>query len=226
MTFGRALIFDFDFTLVDSSKGFIECHNFAAERSGLPSPAPETVRRTIGTPLPLAFVELYGAADEATIRPYVELYQARADEVMTPLTHLLPATAATIDALRKRSLALAIVSQKLRFRIEDVLRREGLLSSFDVIIGGEDLTRLKPDPEGLLLAVSRLGAAGAVYVGDTVIDAGAAENAGLPFVAVLTGATLRDEFAPFRPAAILDDLATLPDLCDRWCWSSDVAAGL
>jgi len=168
--------------------------------------------------LPLAFVELYGASDDATIKSYVGTYQARADDVMTPLTRLLPGTAAMVRELRKRSLALAIVSQKLRFRVEDVLRREGLLSSFDVVIGGEDLTRLKPDPEGLLLALARLSLSDAIYVGDTVIDAGAAENAGLPFVAVLSGVTSREEFAPYRPAAILDDLTALPELCDRWCW--------
>jgi len=218
MSPGRAVLFDFDFTLVDSSRGFIECHNFAAKECALPSPIPEAVRRTIGTPLPLAFVHLYGPSAEATIEAYAAIYQARADEVMTPLTRLLPATASTLRALRTRSLALAVVSQKYRFRIADVLRREGLLSSFDAIIGGEDITRLKPDPEGLLLALARLGVSDAIYVGDTVIDAAAAVNADLPFVAVLSGVTGREEFAPYNPAAILGDLTALPDLCDRWSW--------
>lgn len=210
MTASRAVIFDFDFTLVDSSAGFIACHRFAAETRGLPRPQDIDIKRTIGTPLPIAFEQLYGKATDITVAEYVRLYQLKADEVMTGLTYVLPAVPATIAALKASSLALAIVSQKLRRRIEEVLEREALRHFFDTVVGGEDLTHLKPDPEGLLTAMARLGVSEATYVGDTVIDAEAARRAGLPFVAVLTGVTGRGEFGVYPTAAILDDLTNLP----------------
>src|SRR5207245_1033902 len=83
------------------------------------------------------------------------------------------------------------------------------LDVFDVLIGGEDLHNLKPDPEGLLIAVERLSVKEAIYVGDTVIDAEAARRANLPFVAVLTGVTGRSEFDTYSTVAVLDDLSSL-----------------
>ena len=48
-----------------------------------------------------------------------------------------------LEALQDTGLRLAIVSQKLRYRVEDVLRREGLLERFLTILGGECQPRLR-----------------------------------------------------------------------------------
>jgi phosphoglycolate phosphatase len=133
---------------------------------------------------------------------------------MTGLTVMLPGATEAVRSLQRSGLAMAIVSQKLRYRVEDVLRRESLLDAFVAVLGAEDVPAFKPDPRGLLLALERLEtpAAEALYVGDTTIDAEAAANAGLRFVAVLTGPTTRDEFSRFETHAILDSAAALPGL--------------
>lgn len=209
----RAVVFDFDLTLADSSPGFEACHRYAAERIGIAPPTLDAVRRTIGTPLPLAVPKLYGAAIDGHLDDYIEVYQARADEVMGPLTLILPGSCETLRRLSDAAIPAAIVSQKLRYRVEEVLQREGLLDAFACVLGAEDVPAFKPDPSGLLLALERLEvtAAHAIYVGDTTIDAEAASNAGLRFVAVLTGPTTREDFASFTTAAVLDGVGALPD---------------
>jgi phosphoglycolate phosphatase len=209
----EAIVFDFDLTLADSRPGFDECHRYAAERMGLPRPSPDATGRTIGTPLPLAYVELYGAGEAAKAEEYIKVYQARADEVMTDLTSMLPCAADALGALQDAGLRLAIVSQKLRYRVEEVLRREGLLQRFVTILGGEDVPAFKPDPRGILMAIERLDAtpSDAIYVGDTTIDAEAARNAGVGFVGLLSGFALRDDFAEYKPLAVLRDVGELPE---------------
>ena len=209
-----AVIFDFDLTLVDSSAGFLDCHAFAARTLGLPLPEPATILGTIGTPLPLAYPRLVGDRHPELVDEYIRLYQARADAVMTGLTVTLPGVRATLIALREARLPLAIVSQKLRYRIEAVLERDALRDFFSTLIGGEDLTALKPDPEGLLKAATGLGVApaAALYVGDTLIDAEAAKRAGMPFVAVLSGVTPAEAFSAYEVRAVLDSVAGLPTL--------------
>ncbi len=209
-----ALVFDFDFTLADSSKGFLACHEYALDALGLPPVPAEKALRTVGLPLAIAFEHLVGAQRAALTDEYVWRWQARADAVMTGLTVLLPGVAASVRALREAGAALAIVSQKLRYRIEAVLERDGLLDAFDLIVGGGDMIRFKPDPEGLLIAVQRLGRAPGEtpYVGDTVIDAEAALRASMPFVAVLTGVTKREEFAGLDAVAVLESVADLPGI--------------
>jgi phosphoglycolate phosphatase len=210
----RAVVFDFDLTLADSSAGFEASHTYAAERLGL-TPAPlNAIRRSIGTPPHLAVPMLYGTAVDGRLDEYLEVYQARADEVMEPLTRILPGTRETLQRVGKAGIPFAIVSQKLRYRVEDVLRREGLLDAFACVLGGEDVPAFKPDPSGILLAVEHLGAApqDALYVGDTTIDAEAAANAHVRFVAVLTGPTTREDFTVCETAAILESIAGFPEL--------------
>jgi phosphoglycolate phosphatase len=214
MTAPRAVIFDFDLTLADSTPGFDACHRFAAESLGLTPPTLDSVRRSIGTPLDLVVPRFFPALPDAQVAEYIAAYQACADDVMTPLTVMLPGAVDTLRHLRQARLPLAIVSQKLRFRVEDVLQREQIRDCFDLVLGGEDVPAFKPDPSGLLLALQRLApdATDAIYVGDTTIDAEAAANAGLRFVAVLSGPTTRDDFAPYETLAILDSVAQLPAL--------------
>jgi len=47
-----------------------------------------------------------------------------------------------------------------------------------VVATREDVKRLKPDPEGILLALKKLGETEFFLVGDLIYDAQAAENAG------------------------------------------------
>lgn len=49
-----------------------------------------------------------------------------------------------------------------------------MLGELDLIIGSDRVKRHKPDPEGLLAAMSRLGAGPeeTLFCGDTVLDAG------------------------------------------------------
>ena len=214
LTTPRAVIFDFDLTLADSTAGFDACHRLAAERLGLAPVSLEAVRRSIGTPLDIVVPRFFPSLSESQVAEYIAAYQAHADHVMTPLTVMLPGAADTVRHLNDAGLTLAIVSQKLRYRVEDVLQRERIRDCFDVVLGGEDVPAFKPDPSGLLLALERLAVAAgdAVYVGDTTIDAAAAANAGLRFVVVLSGPTTRDEFAPYATLAILDGVAALPGL--------------
>jgi beta-phosphoglucomutase len=61
-----------------------------------------------------------------------------------------------IFKLRATPIKLAIVSGALRSEVEVVLSRINLLSVFDVIVAGDDITTSKPEPDGYLLAVQRL----------------------------------------------------------------------
>ena len=83
-----------------------------------------------------------------------------------------------------------------------------------MVVGGEDVSAHKPDPEGLLLAAARLGRdpSEILYVGDSVTDAETARRAAVCFAAVLSGVTPAAAFAEYGPCAVLDSLPQLPPL--------------
>jgi HAD superfamily hydrolase (TIGR01509 family) len=83
--------------------------------------------------------------------------------------------------LRRRGRPMAVVSSRRREPLEWGLRAAGLRPYFDAVIGLEDVEHPKPDPEGLLKAVRRIGASpsDAVYVGDSDVDVEAGRRAGM-----------------------------------------------
>jgi phosphoglycolate phosphatase len=45
------------------------------------------------------------------------------------------------------------VSTKLNYRIRNILKRNNLVDIFDIVVGADNVSESKPDPEGLLLAM-------------------------------------------------------------------------
>jgi phosphoglycolate phosphatase len=207
------VIFDFDYTLADSSRGVLECINHAFKGMDLPKVATEDAHRTIGLSLPNILVTLAGMEQEGRAGEFARLFVEKANEVMTDLTFVFEEVPGVIRRLKDEGATLGIVSTKFRRRIEEILGREDLLEPFDVIVGGEDVSRHKPDPEGLLAAIERLGGSpsGSLYVGDSVTDAETARRAGVPFAAVLNGVTPREAFKDYPAYKILDNLGELID---------------
>ena len=117
----------------------------------------------------------------------------------------------------KQGVAWALSPQSIAIVSKASWPHTGWPHSFDVIVGGEDVARLKPDPEALLLALQRLGlsAVDVLYVGDHPVDAEAASRAGVPFMAVLTGTSDVTSFTRYQVQSFLADLSLLPAMLPR-----------
>ncbi|MFH1891900.1 MAG: HAD-IA family hydrolase [Candidatus Zixiibacteriota bacterium] len=208
----KAIIFDFDYTLADSSRGVILCVNHALGKLGLPNASDNEIKKTIGFTLPEIVVYLAGNEHGDKADDFVRHFINKADEVMTPMARMFESVPTVMRNLRDDGYLLGIVSTKFRYRIQEILQRESLLDCFDIIVGGEDVTAHKPDPEGLRKVMSdlSLNRDELIFVGDSEVDAKAAGNAGVRFVAVLSGVTPKLAFDLHESIAILNDLSQLP----------------
>lgn len=210
----QALLFDFDYTLADSSIAVVQCANHALTGMGLEPASPNAICRTIGLSLPDTLVALAGEQHRSRSLEFRMLWRELSDQIMVRDTKLLPGMVEALEPLREKGLRLGIVSTKYRSRIEAVLDREKAAYLFDTIVGGEDVAEHKPHPEGLLRALEQLGlaAAAALYIGDSTTDAAAAKRAGVEFIAVLSGVTQEADFAVHQTRAILGGLSGLKEL--------------
>ncbi|MCH7800648.1 MAG: HAD-IA family hydrolase [Chloroflexi bacterium] len=201
----KAVVFDFDFTLADSSGPVVECVNYGLRGLGLAEASGDAIKRTIGLHLSDTLVALAGEEQRPNAHRFLELFGERADDVMAENTRIFPGVSEALETLKGCGYRLGIVSTKYRYRIEQILSKAGLLSQFDVIVGGEDVERHKPAPDSLLMALERLRVdhQEVVYVGDSITDARTAQATDVGFVAVLSGTTLAHEFEAFPKLTVL-----------------------
>jgi HAD superfamily phosphatase len=80
---------------------------------------------------------------------------------------------------------LALFTGRVRQEIDYTLERCRVREYFRHIVTVEDVSRPKPDPEGLLKILAGRPPEKAIYLGDNIDDAAAAQAARVPFLAVL-----------------------------------------
>ncbi len=204
-------LFDFDYTLADSSRGIVLCFRHVLERNGHADVTDDAIRRTIGKTLEESFSILTGETDPARLADFKQQYRKEADVHMTPNTRLFPETLDVLRRLKERGAKVGIISTKYRFRIHDTMDQHLPADFLDIVVGGEDVTRAKPDPEGLLHAITELGVekTDVLYIGDSTVDAETALAAGVDFAGVTHGVTTADELACYPHCRIMTSLEEL-----------------
>lgn len=204
----KAVLFDFDYTLGDATDAIVAGFQYAFASMGLPLPEREAVRLTVGHTLEDSYTQLTGDAAPARQAEFRRLYREKAAPLQVQVTKLFPGAAQLLEALRAAGIPAGIVSSKGAPLLLEVLKALGVAHLLCSVTGGDQVSRPKPDPEGLLRAIAALGLEPeqVLFCGDTVIDAGAAQGAGCGFCAVLNGTTGADAFAAYPHVHIAPNL--------------------
>jgi phosphoglycolate phosphatase len=203
----RAILFDWDNTLVDSWATIHDALNFLMRAMGKPEWSLADTRERVRLSLREAFPMHFGERWEEARTIYLDRFRAIHLERLTPL----PGREEMLRALADEGIYLGVVSNKTG----ELLRREvaqlGWSGIFGSVVGAGDAPVDKPagDPVHLALLPSGISAGEEVwFVGDTAIDMECAQNSGC--VAVLLGdaATPQEfarEFARFAPRLVFAD---------------------
>jgi phosphoglycolate phosphatase len=116
-----------------------------------------------------------------------------------------------LDALHRRDVKLAVVTNKEHRYADRVLAASGLAGRFDLVIGGDTLPQKKPNPAGLHHCLNHFGVTPeqALFVGDSSIDAAAARNAGVEVWLLTYGYNLNQNVQDCHPDRVIDDFSAL-----------------
>lgn len=206
-------LFDFDYTLADSSRGIVLCFQTVLRRHGYTEVTGEAVKRTIGKTLEESFSILTGITDPTRLAALRKEYGAEADVHMNVNTFLFEDAVPTLQTLKSKGAWLGIISTKYRFRIQSFLQDKAPADLLDIIVGGEDVSQPKPHPEGVLYAIRQLNVSPkkVVYVGDSTVDAKTAQAAGVAFAGVTNGVTTAEELGRYPHLKIMSALAELAE---------------
>lgn len=210
----KGIIFDFDYTLGDSTEGIVTCVNTALRRLGYDLADREEIRKTIGLDLQQTYLVLTKDANQEQAEKFSSYFREKADQIMTENTSFFPGVLELLQKWRRQGKRLAIVTTKYHYRIEAILEKYQASGLFDIIIGGEDVKRPKPDPEGVLQVLGdwQLPKDQALYVGDSLVDARTAQAAGVDFAGVTTGTTSKAELQAYPNVGLAQALDELDGL--------------
>jgi pyrophosphatase PpaX len=197
------VLFDLDGTVIDSGAIILASMRHAAkEVLGVEVPD-EQLMAAVGGP---GLEAQMHALSPDRVDELVTVYRAHNEPLHDELVCCAGMDEVLVQ-LKEEGRRLGIVTAKRRQTAELAFARIPIEHLFETVVGGDETKKHKPDPEPLILALDRLGAAPAeaVYVGDAPFDIQAAKAAGLYSVGVTWGGIhARELLEAEQPDALVD----------------------
>ena len=190
------VVFDLDGTLADSAPAIALALNRLREDRGLVPWPVARFRPWISRGAPAlvdAALELGTPAVADDLAAFRQIYAAlpgSADD-------LYPGIAEALTRLREAGAVLGVCTNKPQRLSEKVLADSGIARHFAAVVGGDAVPRAKPDPGHLRQTLAGMGCDGQpfAFVGDSSIDADAADAAGARFFWASWGYADADDLA-------------------------------
>ena len=199
----KAVIFDWDGTLMDST-GHITASIIAACRDqGLHEPTPQEAGWVIGLSLQAALYRLVPELSADNVDAFIDSYKAHFQSLQHEL-HLFPGQEHLLQDLHARGTLLGVATGKSRRGLDIQIARLGLAPLFDATRCADE-AHGKPDPDMLqqLMLELALAPEDVLMVGDTAHDIQMAQAARVDGLAVGYGAHSPEELAATHPTALV-----------------------
>lgn len=171
----QAIAFDLDGTIIDSIDLSARLVRKAASEIMGREFSEEEVKKHFGQPEAGLFKDLCPEPEAAKA---LGLYQNLLLKELSTIK-IYPGMIEVLDELQKQ-IPLALYTSRSRWATEQIISYLDLAQYFKVILTGDDVSKQKPDAEGILKIAERLKipASQMVYVGDSDSDVQAAKNSG------------------------------------------------
>jgi len=200
----RAILFDWDNTLVDNWDVITEAMNAVYDAFGMPRWSLAEAKARIRSSMREAFPRAFGERAREAGRIFSDHFAAHHLERLREM----PGAGALLGALAQTGMHLAVVSNKRGRFLRLEAERLGWTDHFAKLVGAADAPVDKPAVEPVDLALAGSGVARGRevwFIGDTDIDMTCAANAGCLPVLLRREPPHEDEFGQAPPALHLPD---------------------
>lgn len=188
--------FDLDGTLLDTSMELAASLNHALDSAGRPQVDAKSVRSLVGMGarhmLKMA-LEQSGGSDKELVKSLMPILIDHYEANLGNNAPVFPGLIDAMDVLQGRGKKLAVVTNKFESLAIKLLTNVGMIDRFVTVIGGDTMGkgRSKPKRDPIDEMIRRcdgvVDETPAAFIGDSIFDIKAAQNAGIANVAVSFG---------------------------------------
>jgi len=215
----RAIIFDWNGTLVDSMAAIRDTEAAICRELGLPFDD-EIFKNTFSPNQRIMWRQL-GVPEDRT----GDAARIWAETFRQDLMPLFPGVQAALVRLAAAGCTLGVVSSGDRGEVEPQLTRLGIAALVAVGVYADDTDADKPDPRPLLLALRRAGAVGVedgLYIGDSLDDMRMASAAGVRGIGLVSDMASAEELLAVGAFEVANSVV---EWVDRFFRSPEPSAG-
>ena len=184
-----AILFDLDGTLLNSGLTFHKIVNQLKKEINQEEAPFEKVRKYSSRGASLILKNSFPEADEAQLEDLKKSFLERYFEFMLDDICLYDGVVELIDFLANESIPWGIVTNKSEKYTRPIIEKLKWHELTNAVICPENVTKAKPDPEGIITALNLLNASNSesYYVGDHKRDIETGKNANVKTVACTYG---------------------------------------
>ena len=188
----KAVLFDLDGTLVDSSEGILKAAREALDSLDINDVTDEQIRACIGPPIGESLSQVRGFSEEQK-RQFYDVFRPTYRDKYLFQCSLYPGIVSLIEGLKGRGHVVGIVTNKKIDSTTLLLDHLGIASLFDVVVAQDNaVTKEKSSMIVHALEILKISKDEAVMVGDSNNDLDAAKGAGVSFIGVRYGFGLKE----------------------------------
>jgi len=208
----KAVVFDFDGTIVDSEEGIARGFQFALRSQGIEEDL-EVIKDLIGPPLSRTIITKYGLSEEDGAKA-MKLHREYYNEIGLYQSKIFPLVIELLEGLKDLGVQMMIATNKAEQFAVDQIKYFGLEGYFDAVVGNNHEQTKGSKADFINIAITNLGLdkSEMMMVGDRYNDIEAGKLVGLHTVGVLYGYGSEQEIKEVNPTYIIKDPLELIDI--------------
>lgn len=190
----KAIIFDLDGTLLDTSRDIHKVINESLNAYKLPQISYSNTLKFVGNGAKKLVERAVGERTDMLQKVY-SYYAEQFANCSNNLTCLYPEEAETLKKFNSANIRLAIITNKPQRATERVCAKFLSNFNFNIVLGQTEYYPLKPNPASTYAVLKKLGviASECLFVGDGETDVETARAANVNCVSVLWGFRTKDQ---------------------------------
>tara|TARA_B100000242_G_scaffold117450_1_gene82067 strand:+ start:1662 stop:2327 length:666 start_codon:yes stop_codon:yes gene_type:complete len=191
----KLFIFDLDGTLVDTAPDFKNSINYMLNELNESEVSLEEIRNWVGYGarelIRRTVVDKNIPHDEQRIEEMLKIFLLHYTHNIDDDSVLFNNVRNVLEFLKDNGIKLAVCTNKMERLSNILLEKLNVLHIFDYLVGGDSLSKSKPDPFPLINICEKLNTeiSDSIMIGDSVTDLNAGKGAGMPVVLVSYGYT-------------------------------------